>query len=339
MNVPTLTPSAARGARGSDMVFAALPFAAWLADAADSDRLRCNARAAALCGGASIACAGLDTLFRFGDDGDGRIGRHVAALFAGAPERRFEARLAQTPGHRFTFHVCPAGDPDAPMAVLLLAVPASATAAVPGDWWRRVGHDLRGPVTPVRMALQLLRSGRVRPENVMQTVELADRQLDRLLDEIDDVSGLLGVHADASAFQDVPVDLCTVVDKLAEKGSARLQCRKPAASVTVVGDPARLLQLFAWIVGCAAGPAPDATVRVELAAGATHATLRVCGTATLDDDQGLACVAGSTAGPANPDMKTLLMREIARHHGIAFDIVAGQDEIGVRLALAPPGTA
>jgi signal transduction histidine kinase len=328
MNAAAPTRRSADGsAISGDNVFAALPFAAWLAGDAGADRLRGNAHAVATAGATVASCADLEALFEFEDGADGWLRRQLMALFADGAERRFEGRLRKAPGRRFDFRACAVGDPARPAAVLLLASPVAATF-MPGDWWQRVGHDLRGPVTPVRMALQLLKSGRVDPEHVAQTAALADRQLDPLLAVIDDVSGLLAMMADASTLQRIPVDL-----------SALLECSAPDGPVVVVGDPVYLRQLFAYAAGRAADNAPGATIRVVLAADAGRATVRIGGAGpALADDAGLACVAGATAVPAGPDLKSLLMREVARRHAAILDLAAAPGEIRISLPLAPPAT-
>ena len=32
-------------------------------------------------------------------------------------------------------------------------------AGIPAEWWLRLAHDLRGPVAPMRMAVQMMRGG------------------------------------------------------------------------------------------------------------------------------------------------------------------------------------
>ena len=70
-----------------------------------------------------------------------------------------------------------------------------AKLGVPAAWWARLGHDLRGPVSPMRLAVQVLRSDRCTALEREEALQLLDRQVDRLLGEIDDVAELMRLRA------------------------------------------------------------------------------------------------------------------------------------------------
>jgi signal transduction histidine kinase len=333
-----------------DSFLAALPFAAWMATDATGDRLRCNPQAAAMLGtkgGATATWADLEALFRGSDGVAGEWRRLAAAAFAGAVPPPFAAHVAQAADQVFDIHMRAVGELP-PAAVLLLAIPrAGGAAAVPGDWWRRVGHDLRGPLTPVRMALQLLKSGRVKPENVAQTATLADRQLDQLLAVVDDVAGLLGVSAHAFVLQRAAVDLRASLDELSASGLQApggavvgLECNLPAGPVMVTGDPVRLRQLLEHVIRRVATQAQGAALRVQLDAPAGRAVVRI-GVPGLvpGDDAGLAYVAGALQASARVDMRSLLMREVARGHALTFEWPATVGELCLSLPLASPAAS
>jgi signal transduction histidine kinase len=97
-------------------------------------------------------------------------------------------------------------DPPDPDAVDALGVPS--------NWWVRLGHDLRGPVGPMRMAVQVLRGGRGSPDEQRDALVLLDRQIDRLLGEIDDAADLVRARNGLPLVRARPGDLNLVIDPI-----------------------------------------------------------------------------------------------------------------------------
>jgi signal transduction histidine kinase len=236
------------------------------------------------------------------------------------------------------------------------AIPPGATAGasaardddlgLPEQWWARIGHDLRGPLGPMRMAVQLLRSGLAEEPERQEALQVLDRQIDRLLGEIDDVADLMRLRNGALPLRLRDADLNLVLDPiagraallrvLAERGQA-LECLPADAEMPASFDATRLCALLEFVLRKAAQHAgAGATLRVALDAGTGRPALVVSGfDATLFDDAELAWVSGAPgadAGEATP--RGVLVRETTHRAGIAIDALRAPP----RLALRIPGS-
>ena len=56
------------------------------------------------------------------------------------------------------------------------------------DWFQRVAHDLRDPLSPLQTAVYLLRSGEISDDDRNRMLELIERQGVRLAGMIDELS-------------------------------------------------------------------------------------------------------------------------------------------------------
>ncbi len=217
---------------------------------------------------------------------------------------------------------------------------------LPEQWWTRLGHDLRGPLGPMRMAVQLLRSGLAEEAERQEALQVLDRQIDRLLGEIDDVADLMRLRNGALPLRLRDADLNLVLDPvagragllrvLAERGHV-LECLPADAEVPASFDATRLCALLDFVLRKAAQHAgAGATLRVALDAGAGRPALVLTGfDATLFDDAELAWVCGvpgADAGQVTP--RGVLVRETAQRAGIAIDA----QRAPLRLALRIPGS-
>jgi PAS domain S-box-containing protein len=125
-----------------------------------------------------------------------------------------------------------------------------------------LGHELRNPLAPIVSALQLLKlRGDARSVRELQVIERQVSQMTRLVDDLLDVSR---VSRGKIVLRSEPIDLREPLTKAAEmaipsfeqKGQ-HFQVNVPPAAITVRGDDARLVQVFANLLNNASKYTPD----------------------------------------------------------------------------------
>lgn len=235
--------------------------------------------------------------------------------------------------------VLPAG-----VAPVSPSVAGQQPEALPVEWWSRLGHDLRSSIAPMRMAVQLLKSGRIAAANHEDALQVIDRQIDLLLANIDDLSDLLRLNAGKCIVNPAPNDLNLLLDIVSGRGSLlkRLEARHQSlncvpvdAPVITNHDPARLVALLEYLIGKSAEcAAPGAVLTLELGRQGGQAQMRITGAGPLlaiDPDvrnvTGAAPICADTAG-----ITSLLMREYARLSAISFSPV--DEKIGIAMSMA-----
>ena len=171
--------------------------------------------------------------------------------------------------------------------VLLLAqareaqAEAEAANRAKDEFLAMLGHELRNPLAPIGLALQLM--ARRDAQAFPREREIIDRQvrhLSRMVDDLLDVSRIVSGKIALSLEQ---VDLRDVVTRAIELTLPALQARAsmprlelPDTPVFVQGDPLRLVQIVCNLLTNAAKFSPaDAPIRVTLQADATQVTLTV----------------------------------------------------------------
>lgn len=228
--------------------------------------------------------------------------------------------------------------------------PAEATGGdpdlgVPPAWWARLGHDLRGPLGPMRMAVQVLRSGRGSADEQKEALALLDRQIDRMLAEIDDTADLVRARNGLALVRRRPGDLNLLLDpisgrvsllrSLAERGQV-LACVPADRDLQADHDPSRLCTILEFLVRKAAAHAgAGATLQLALHdAGDGHAAFHLGGfDARLFDDADLAWLLGRGGeGVEQLGLRPVLVRELVRQSGAGL---AANGEVGT-LVLALP---
>jgi signal transduction histidine kinase len=212
---------------------------------------------------------------------------------------------------------------------------------LPAGWWQRVRHDLRGTVAPVRMAVQLLRGGRVDAAEREEALAVIDRQLDQLLAGIEDVSDLLRMQAglpllqharqDANLLLDVVCGRGGLIRGLAERG-LRLHCEPCESELPWRHDPARVAALLEFLLlRVAAHSATGAEVRMELRRTEGGAELLISGAgASLARDPELAYLLGEAPAGEEPGLRAILMREVLLGHAIELRR-AGEGTLSLQL--------
>lgn len=218
---------------------------------------------------------------------------------------------------------------------------APEAGGLPSEWWLRVGHDLRGAIAPMRMAVQLLRSGRVGAADRDDALRLIDRQIDHLLARIDDLGDLLRLDAGRFPFQPIAQDANLLLDAvcgrssllkgLAERGH-ELRCVGADVEMMLDHDPVRMASLLEFLLlKLSEHAAEGAQLVVELKQEQGDIVLRLNGAGgSLSSDPDLGYVIGpGQPSEVEPRLRSALMREVARMHRIEFDS-AGPGSLGLR---------
>jgi hypothetical protein len=152
--------------------------------------------------------------------------------------------------------------------------------SVGAPWLIHLAHDLRGPLSPLAMAVSLLQTGRAGPAQQPELYALMQRQIESLTQLLDDTADLLVLRARPAQA----VDLVSLLDMLKIKYARRLRAAEAmldiaaaAAPVPVVGEMRDLLRLVGALVlrcveiggaGCIVHIAADAAPRLTLRLGA-----------------------------------------------------------------------
>ncbi|OGT57165.1 MAG: hypothetical protein A3E01_13970 [Gammaproteobacteria bacterium RIFCSPHIGHO2_12_FULL_63_22] len=195
-----------------------------------------------------------------------------------------------------------------------------------------MGHDLRGPVAPIRMAVQMLRMGSMDPAEQADTLKLIDRQVDLLLANIEDMSELLRINAGRYEFNPVSADLGDCFEFL-EGRSALMRELKHAGTTLLAApwpspllarhDPNRLVTVLEFFVSRFARQARGGTVRLSVKPGPGSALWSIDADATsLADDAEVQYVLGNSPVVDECEGRALLVRELVVLHGLEFPPMA-----------------
>jgi two-component system CheB/CheR fusion protein len=120
-----------------------------------------------------------------------------------------------------------------------------------------LAHELRNPLTPIRMSAQLLR--RNAKEADVKQLDMIERQIQRLVRLVDDLLDIARIERDHVELRKEPVDLVSVVNQAIETSRHHLDARRhrlslsvPSDPVRVMGDPIRLEQVASNLLDNAA---------------------------------------------------------------------------------------
>lgn len=206
---------------------------------------------------------------------------------------------------------------------------APMPTGIPTEWWLRLGHDLRGPIAPMRLAVQMLRGGWVTPTDQEEALQLIERQMDLLLVNIDDIAELLRIQAGTFAFRAVSGELGALFELLEGQAALRrwLGDRQRVLSLSpwptplvAMHDPQRLLLVLEFLVRKAAEHASKgSTIVLSLRAEGGRALCCVSGSGpTLAEDADVKLVTGASDDFVDCEARAVLVREIAGLHGLRF---------------------
>ena len=215
--------------------------------------------------------------------------------------------------------------------------------SLPAGWWRRVRHDLRSTIAPMRLAVQLLRAGRVEPAEREEALQVLDRQLEHLLAAVEDVGELMHAQAGTLAVTAAPQDLNLLPDIVCGRGALvrelasrklQLRCEPCAAELVVSHDPLRLSALVEFLLMRMAANAPAGSELVLSVDEGEGGSLRLSGAAaSLARDPELLYLQGFDAGDGEPGLRALLMRQLLQAGAMQLH---GDGEGAMRLRFPPP---
>ncbi len=204
-------------------------------------------------------------------------------------------------------------------------VPTAPSAS----WWLRMGHDLRSPVAPIRMAVQMLGMDSMNSAEQANCLKLLDRQVDLLLANIEDMSELLRINAGTFEFNPVNADLGDCFEFLEGRSALMRELKHSGTTLVTVPwpsplvarhDPDRLVTVLEFLLSrFARYGARGGTVRLALKPGPGIALWSMEADATpLADDAEFQYVLGNSSAVNECEGRALLARELVVLHGLQF---------------------
>jgi PAS domain S-box-containing protein len=257
----------------------------------------------------------------------------------------------------------PSGDRDAVVVTLEDRREADVAERRHAEFLAMLAHELRNPLAPILTAATVLRralAGDLTGGRALQVVERQVRHLGRLVDDLLDVVRI--THGKIE-LQREPVDLSAAVSEalaatehLFRSGRHRVDRHLPGEAPVVVGDPTRLVQIFANLLNNAAKFTPpgghiDVAVAVESGGdspnGAAVVRIKDTGIGLAPDlrpqvfsmfTQGESSIARSRGGLG---IGLALVRQLVDLHGgqvaVHSEGLGRGSEFVVRMPLAPAG--
>lgn len=145
-----------------------------------------------------------------------------------------------------------------------------------------LAHELRNPLAPLRMGLDLLLRDQPSTPRAVRTLAAMDRQLDHMVHLIDDLLDVSRISRGALQLKQENLDLATIVDATLEnlrpffdRKNQRLSAHVERDVLTNV-DPTRVAQILTNLLHNAGKFTPSGGgIRVELAREGANAVLRV----------------------------------------------------------------
>lgn len=158
-----------------------------------------------------------------------------------------------------------------------------ATATPNGDVLAVVAHELRNPLTPIRMVATLLEDAGTDPAMLQHLRDVIERQvahMTRLVDDLLDASrianGKLRLERRAVDLADILAATADGFHCSTQARRLRLELRLPRGAASIDGDPVRLAQVFGNLVDNACKFTPEGgEVVVSLAMRANEAVVTV----------------------------------------------------------------
>ena len=188
---------------------------------------------------------------------------------------------------------------------------------------------MRSAISPMRMAVQLLRSGRIEAAEREEALQVLDRQMEQLLAAVDDIGDLLHVQGGTLALSAAPQDLNLLPDIVCGRGAllrelagrnVQLRCETCKSELTVAHDPSRLSALIEFVLLRMAAQTPAGR---ELVLSVMHDDsgpfLRISGAGpNIGKDPELLDLQGFDAGQGDPGLRALLMRQLLHVGGVSL---------------------
>ena len=157
---------------------------------------------------------------------------------------------------------------------------AEHAARVKDDFLALLGHELRNPLAPIVTALSLMDLG---DQHAARARAVIERQIGHMMVLVDDLLDVSRIGRGKLSLQSEDLDLRSAIATAIEAASPlidqrghRLTVQLPDAPVTLVGDEARLVQVFTNLLRNAAKfTNPDGRIAVRLVVRGDRATVEV----------------------------------------------------------------
>lgn len=136
------------------------------------------------------------------------------------------------------------------------------------QWLERLAHDLRGPLSPIKSAVFLLRRADVGPVERGELLDMVDRQSDRLLDMVAELSAWVRCQQGEIVKRRDRIDLALAIEGciagLPPTHPARAEFEPAAVETCVDGDVLRLGDVLRTmlLIGAAPGAGGEAVMTV-----------------------------------------------------------------------------
>lgn len=212
-------------------------------------------------------------------------------------------------------------------------------------WFDRLVHDLKGPLAPLQTAAYLLKADGLPPARQRELLEIVDRQSRRLTAMIDEASDWARGTQQRLVTRREPCLLATVLDLAigAVPGCAIEPASEPwdqtgLASLVVLGDEPRLVQMFMALIGYAAWRDPSRTPTLALSRGGAGVRARLCDAGAPMGREALAALFTEPSPEPYDDglgLHLMIADAIARAHGGALS-AADRDGGGLCLQCELP---
>jgi signal transduction histidine kinase len=122
-------------------------------------------------------------------------------------------------------------------------------------WLGKLSHDLRNQLAPMRTAAQLLLSKRLDPVRQDEMLETIDRQIQRMVRMIDDLSEFGRLQTGSTGLRREPVDLAVVIDAALAHCADRIRASGlvlvreiPDRPLMIEGDQTTLIQTLSRLI-------------------------------------------------------------------------------------------
>jgi two-component system CheB/CheR fusion protein len=145
-----------------------------------------------------------------------------------------------------------------------------------------LAHELRNPLAPIAMAVEILRQAPAADEQIGSAREIIGRQTAQLARLVDDLLDVARISSGSIQLRMETVDLPRIIASTLEISRPLLTARRlqletdlPGGPLTVTGDPVRLAQLFSNLVNNAAKYSQiGGRISLTVVRGAADVTLR-----------------------------------------------------------------
>jgi PAS domain S-box-containing protein len=215
-----------------------------------------------------------------------------------------------------------------------------------------LAHELRNPLAPICMGLELLRTSAGDPhalEEVRSMMHRQARHMVRLIDDLLDVSritrGKLELRKDRVELADIVRDAIASTRPLLDASGHRLTVRLPDDPLALYADANRLTQVLANLLNNAAKYTPQGG-RIELAAEHAHGEVSI-----TVSDSGIGIPAdkldrvfdmfsqiheGSERGDKGLGIGLTLVKRLVEMHGGSVEVQSGGQNMGTTFLVRLP---